>query len=302
MMLHIMKKQLLFLGVLTAIVFAACKEKGPLIDFGGIKFKDTTYVTTPESSTARVIVVEEFTGGKCPNCPGAREKLAQMEAANPKRILSIELHPYEHSLGGPYPGAKYDFRNGTVSQLLSLHFGGSLSQIPIAGIDRVTNTFSASPFNGKKLFDRDYWSPAITPRLAMSSPANMKIEDVSYDNASRIVTFKVRIAYTDTISSKQFVSVAILEDSVVDYQEFLDSIDHNYTFKNILRDYATSVTGNPILTTLSTIEKGRVYEGYYSDTINAAWKPEHCRLIGILHNNTGSNKEVIQATDAHVKP
>lgn len=44
--------------------------------------KDGTYITTPESPTAKVILIEESTGNKCSNCPAGKAQIDQMIEAN----------------------------------------------------------------------------------------------------------------------------------------------------------------------------------------------------------------------------
>ena len=68
-----------FLSVVSAaalLALTSCEEKGPAIDFGGgATAVDTTYLGTAPTAQQRIVVVEEFTGGMCANCPKARDLL-----------------------------------------------------------------------------------------------------------------------------------------------------------------------------------------------------------------------------------
>ena len=71
-------KKLPLLALSAAAMFwlSACEEKGPLINFeDGPVASDTTYVAAPETPQTKKLLVEEFTGASCTNCPAAAEKL-----------------------------------------------------------------------------------------------------------------------------------------------------------------------------------------------------------------------------------
>lgn len=289
-----MRNILFATGALGLIFLGSCKEKGPIINFGNNqKAVDTTYVAAVETASPKNVLVEEFTGATCTNCPAARTLLGQIESQNSGRVISMELHPKEHPLGKPVSGAAYDFRNQSVSDALNLYFGGGLGSIPIAGIDRL-------PVAGQTLIEKANWSSTITSRLAVSSPANMTINS-SYDAATKNATVKVRIAYTSSVNVPQYLSVAVLEDSLIDKQEYVGYVDDAYVFMHVQRGYITPVSGIQFLSNMSTIEAGRVYERTFTYKVDDAWKPEHCKLVAILHHNTGTDKEVVTAVEGHME-
>ena len=93
--------------------FHSCKEVGPDINLHGNQnaILDTTYIESPVA-TAEVknVVIEEFTGVRCPNCPQGHVIIANIKAANPNRIVAVSLHPV-NSLGHPYSFSTQDFEN-----------------------------------------------------------------------------------------------------------------------------------------------------------------------------------------------
>lgn len=56
-------------------------------------WEDYTYPTfTQNTNTDRNILLEDFTGHRCPNCPAAAEAGKNIEAANPERIFVASVH------------------------------------------------------------------------------------------------------------------------------------------------------------------------------------------------------------------
>ncbi len=83
--------------ILIVLIFSACKEQGPFIDFTPKKVKlpgDTDYFNTnlpiPQLHN---ILLEDITGVKCPNCPNAHVVAKNISDANPGRIVIAALHP-----------------------------------------------------------------------------------------------------------------------------------------------------------------------------------------------------------------
>ncbi len=282
--------------LLGIALFASCKEKDIIVNGSGsvVSSNDTAYTAAIEKATPKKILIEEFTGASCTGCPAAREILKGIDAKYPDRLIKIEMHPNNNPTGGPIKNlSKYDFRNQHVTDIINAHYGGALVFIPVGGIDRMQ-------LNGTRQIDRDFWSGTIDERIKATSVVNLKLTN-SYDAAKGEGTVRVKTAYTKTITGKQFISVAIIENDVVDAQKYPTNIDTFYNFKHVLRKLVTPVSGVEILSTISTKEAGRVFEGNFSYKIDAAWKPENCELVVFLHNNLGEEKEVLQAEEIKVK-
>src|SRR4051812_16959427 len=93
----------LLLGAATALVFLnSCTEKGPSIDFSQVKAVDTAYIGPVAAPQSRNVLVEEFTGVQCTNCPAGTLVLNAAEDANPGRVIVVSLHG--GSLTAPLPG------------------------------------------------------------------------------------------------------------------------------------------------------------------------------------------------------
>jgi len=116
-----MKKLILSLFSFAFFWFLGCKEIGPSIDLSPIKPSDTTFVAAPESATLRSVLVEEYTGVKCVNCPEGAAILKAAAEANDGRVIVIGLH--SGSLTSPIDGeSKYDFRTQHAKDLMTSFF------------------------------------------------------------------------------------------------------------------------------------------------------------------------------------
>ncbi len=289
----LMKKSLLYIGLVCIAGLAACEEKGPAIDFGGgPAAADTTYVATIEAPQQRNIIVEEFTGASCPPCPPAREKLNAVVAQNPGRVLPIEIHIKNYPQSAPAEGHKYDLRTDDGTDIGKTIYQG-VRNMPSAGVARI-------PVSNQILLDVGQWAGTINTALAAPTPVNMDVTS-TYDASARVATIKVRVRYTSAVNAKQYLTLAVLEDDIVDVQEYADHYDDNYTFHHTLRDIVTPITGDEILSDIPNKEPGRVYERTFIYNVNEAWNVDNCSVVAYVHNNDATSKEILQGAEAKIK-
>src|SRR5690606_1909761 len=112
--------------------FNACTEIGPEIAFGnGAESYDTTYVlpTVPTQEPRRVLI-EEFTGASCTNCPAGHTTITNLESQYPDRIIAIAYHKHGTSLDepageGPFfeDTTKGDFRRREANKIATEIYG-----------------------------------------------------------------------------------------------------------------------------------------------------------------------------------
>lgn len=299
-----MRKAALSLSVLFAGITAllsscsGCKEKGSVIDFGqGAVNKDTTYMAAAETPEARRVLIEEFTGVTCPNCPQGHQVITSIENQNPGRIIAIGYYIFGQGQTKPIDGlTKQDFRTQDATDLANSTFT-TIPFLPSASVDR------SKDGSGDYIFNRNVWQTRVSGRLSGStatSPVNMKLTS-SFDESSRMATFKVHIAFTQSLTKKVKLSIVILEDNIIDAQENGSEIDTFYVHRHVMRDMVTSAVGDPVLTTFPTIESGRVYERTLSyKFLQANWDPKHCKVVAFLSSDETGEKEVFQAVEAEV--
>lgn len=301
-----MKK--IFLPVLGSILlFTACKEKPP-IDFNSLKTDtslvvltvDTTYADVVPTAQSRNVLIEDFTGASCSNCPAGHEILNSLSDQYPGRLNILGLHINNFSQSAPYAGAKYDFRTAEGTDIGTNIYGG-INQMPIAGIDRAL-------YSNALLIDKNSWAGAVTSRMATSAGINLEVSS-HYDNTNMKDTITVKVTYLQNTSDQQNLSIAIVEDSLKDIQEyppfsseFPSGADTAYIFNDVLRDFVTKPAsyGEVLLAAMAQKEAGRVVVRTYvynlSHAPNQIWFPQNCRIVAFITNgNTQQSKEVLQS-------
>ena len=296
-----MKLQYL-LPIIIPFFLASCTEKNTPIDdvvIGGSGSSDTSYMATVEMAQKRVVLVEEFTGVSCSNCPQGHTVLDNIEASNAGQIAAMGIQINGFSLcddvySQGHNLTRHDNRTAAGTDLVTAIYG-SVNNMPVAGIDRIAN-------NGVIATDRANWPTLVAGRIAVAPNVNVTLTS-SYSTGDTSATIKVHIAYTKDVAKKQKLTVAIVEDSVIDAQEDGIVIDSNYTHMHVLRDIITAHGGSTILsgTTTATKAAGQVYEQTFVYKMNTLWVPQHCKVIAFVSDDESNDLEVQQAAMANVK-
>ncbi len=264
------------LGVVFAFCFLhSCKEVGPDINLHGNQnvVSDTTYIESPVViAETKNVVIEEFTGVRCPNCPQGHVVIANIKAANPGRIIAVSLHPI-NSLGKPYNGVStQDFQNTKAQSLFD--YLEPIGQEPAAGIDR--KKFSGETYI---LLDKSVWSGYTTQQRAQATPVNL-ILDKSYDSTNHELTVIAELHYTQNITEENKLTILVTESDIITAQLNGAVVDTFYNHKDVMRDFITETQGDVIT---QTREAGRVVRKVYKKVLDAAWKPENMHIVAYVH-------------------
>ncbi len=278
----------------------SCKERGPSIDFSSpvAGERDTTYLAPVETAAPRHVLLEEYTGVTCPNCPAGHQTVAALQAANPGRVIAVSYYGFVGAQTNPVPNlTQKDFRVEKAGLAVDAIFGG-VPALPSAAIDRMR----LNPSTPEQLlvFPSSAWNGAVADRLPTPSAVNLTVASSEYTEASREVRVTIRAAYTAPVVQKHNLSLMLVENNLVDAQEYPDRIDTFYTFKHVLRDFVTPISGVSVLDLMGTKEAGRVYERTFVYTVPAGWNVADCSWVAVLHSTEAGSKEVLAAAQAEV--
>lgn len=288
-----MKTYITLLAVaITVFAVSSCKEVGPNIDLGGNSsvIGDTTYIESPVATAEpRNVLLEEFTGVRCPNCPQGHVVIADIEAQHADRFVAMSIHPKSaSSLTSPYSYSTQDLRTDKGEELFV--YIGQVGNLPAGTVDRKL-------FSGQSalLTDRNLWAANVADQLNVPTPVNIEMTK-DYNSTTRELTVTVTLHYTQAVTDDNKLTIALTESGIVTPQLNVSIIDTNYTHNEVFRDALTGTTGDALN---ATLEPGRVFRRIYKKTLNTAWNADKMHIIAYVHNTQG-NKEVIQAKEIDV--
>lgn len=271
---------LIFTGMLPA-----CKEVGPAIDFIGTNASliDTSYTTdsvfTPQG---RVVLLEDFTGQTCPNCPAAHEVIADIIAEHGDAVAATTLYNYFQDVADELPYVT------TEAEEIGDYYGG-VSFWPQGTVNRKN-------YGSGVLIPKEQYAANTEAELAIAPQCNIGLATI-YDETTRDLTVTVIIKYTSDVSTANHLSVAICENNIIDFQINEEGEIPDYVHNHVLRKMLTLATGTALSESNLT---GRVYIKQFAITLPEEWVKENLDVIAYVHNFETDNKEVLQAAIEHL--
>ncbi|MEY2828858.1 MAG: hypothetical protein RIQ33_716 [Bacteroidota bacterium] len=290
----------------AAFGFNACTEIGPPIDLtpetppvvGAKKsglISDTTYTeTTIPAADVKHILMEEFSGQKCTNCPSGKYAIKQIMAANLGKISSVTLHT---NVFAPLsdPIAPVDFRTSFATEI-SNNYGNGIG-IPCAMVNRVL--FSGQ--TARAMTTPSTWAGFVTSELSKTSYVNIKLnsiwdETIMQDSVSVELHFANAAPVNDSIN----LTVMLIEDKIEAPQDSSGIEVEHYEHENILRTMLTNSSGVQIKGA-KTAGNVKRYE-FRTDVIDAKkWNINNLKLVAFVNKQNAGNYEVIQVAEIKLK-
>ncbi|MBC8173828.1 MAG: Omp28-related outer membrane protein [Chitinophagales bacterium] len=272
------------LGSYFLTLHTSCEEVGPPISFNAADttLLDTTYMLgggeIPVPQT-KIVLLEDFTGQECPNCPDAHEIIADISAEHPGQLCVIAYYNYFADIFGGLPLVSDD----------AIDIGENFSATeswPAALIDR--KDFEG---DGEPLLDKNDYAASVDEQVSEIPSCNISIEK-AYDETTRKLTVKITIIYTSAALALNHLSVALIENNII--AEQLDGLTEitDYIHNNVMRKFLTYYLGDG----LSEINSaGRVYEKEFAYIIPAEWNADNIEIVAFVHHAEADNYRVLQA-------
>lgn len=279
--------QLLFFVAVLSLAFG-CEEIAPEIT--SLPTNDTTKdVPIPDvSEQPRQVLIEEFTGVSCVNCPAGSAVIEELLTEHGTRLVAVSIHS-SGNFSTPLEESIHDFRTSDGDNLLS--FLGEPIGYPTAVVDRHL-------FEGEidlQLF-KSQWPGFIEERLSEAPTVQVGIGR-TYDEATRELCVSAGLFVLEDIEGEDVrITVAVLENDVEDAQVTPEGKKLDYKHKHILRDVLSAPDGNLLTEPLTA---GSEITRNFSVILPDDYVAENCTVIAFV-NRGGDSKEVLQAEQVSI--
>jgi len=242
------------INAITIIIFFFCNSL----------FSQEFVSTEPE---LRNVILEEFTGIHCGNCPGGHQKAKELADANPGRVVLMAIHEGSYAVPGQ---GEPDFRTKWGQAILA---NTKLSGFPAGTINR--QRFPGSdysyPYNtqisGGMALGPNGWAAAASDSVfnGVYSPLNIAAI-TEWNNDKRELKVDVEVYFTEDIPGGIKLNIAFLENHVIGPQTGAAD-PNNYEHNHILRDFLTGQWGESIQLNRNGLFK-KTYTYQVSDEFN----------------------------------
>ncbi|MFR6435222.1 Omp28 family outer membrane lipoprotein [Porphyromonas sp.] len=263
------------LSALALILMVACK---PMPE------SERLIPNEMETSKGRSVLIEDYSGVGCVNCPIAAKKITEAATPHGDKVIIVALHGSKTSIGTkPKEDPKGLYSPEAATYLDRLHSSGSL---PIA-------TFNRRPLasSGGKSYSDSYPQWPAEMQAVRELPQLYKI-DLQVSESDRKVTTHCKATTLDPSAQgatpELCLQLWLIEDNIVAPQHFTEGTESAYQHNHIFRQTLNGIDGEPYQLGKS-YDKTRAIE---REVIN----PDHCSVVAILYDHkSGEVYEVAKA-------
>lgn len=250
-----MKLKNMLLAVLAIAASSSCSN----VD------EDERYIYVKPAEIGRSVLIEDFTGQKCSNCPAANDVIKSLqEEYGEENVIAVGIH------SGPL-GFKGNSKNlGLMTDTGNeYYYSHDIPSQPYGVINRRQESNKSAE-----------WGTLVYDEIQKTAPVSVSIEN-SYDEATRTATIDVSMLGINAVSGK--LQVWVVEDGIVAMQTLADgSVSYDYVHNHVFRAAVNGTWGEDV-----TVGEGSTVSKQYTLTLDEKWEAGNVSVIAFVYNSDG---------------
>lgn len=238
---------------------------------------DEQLIYVRPANVARAVLIEDFTGQRCINCPDAADEIERLrQQYGDSVVIAVSIH------GGP------------------LAFSGSATAVGLrtAEGDLYTDYWDVSNTLPKGLVSRttaptnyDQWGTLV--RQAVQQPATVRLQGaVSYDADARQLTATTTVLGIEAAAGAK-LQLWLTESGITAMQSMPDgTVNRQYQHNHVFRTAINGPWGEDF-----PLAEGQERTVTHTATVAADWNADRLSVVAFVYNATG----VLQVIESKVK-
>ncbi len=239
------------------------------------------FVGPVEVISKKNVLIEDFTGQRCLNCPIASMTIKSLQdICGKEHVIAVAIHGGSMSL----PSSNERGLATPTGEAYNKHWG--IDSWPCGLVDRN----AANPDGGTT--DYTSWAAQVIDCIVEEPKVDIAVSNATYDKDSLKLNIAVDLAAKEKINGH--VQVWIIENNIEGYQVMPDGT-HNmaYIHNHVFRAAVNGEWGEPL--TLGKNDKTTVK--YAVDLSGEKWVPENLAVVAFVYNE---KEGVLQVVEQHV--
>ena len=219
------------------------------------------YIEVEPVEAQRKVLLEEFTGQNCLNCPDAHKIIEKLEEQYGEDLIVVSIHA--GPFGIPTPAGLMQKEGDEYAKRWGI------SSYPAGIVDR-----------NPEVLAMDAWAAAIRNAIEIPSTYEIELEaTVSEDKSTIDISTTI---LTSSASSGDCLQLWVTEDSIVGYQRDGNQRVPDYIHNNVFRATVNSEWGEQINLTPNVY-----YTAENFVEIDSEWNLDNVNIVGFVYNQSG---------------
>ena len=224
-----------------------------------------TIVDASEFEPQRTVLIEEFTGQTCVNCPGAHELLKELDGKfnTAERVGFITVGIHYSDFGMPVP-------RGFVTDESDIYAANAkVANAPSARINRRTEAIGT-----------DQWTGSLLTEMIRKSSVNFTILTADLNANSNTISINGKIYASESVKNTR-LQLWLVEDDIVAPQMLKDGADPYYVHHSVFRATINGINGQNINLGDKKETEFKVDNYPLPEYVST----DHLRVVAFVYNN-----------------
>lgn len=284
-----MKPFVLSIAVVVAVFLNACDKIKYPIEKSGETVTGTSFIYKDNSAIAesRKVLLEDYTGHTCGNCPAAAEVAHQLAEQHGNKLVLIAVH------AGFFARLKNPDYTTSYTTTVGNDWDGS-NGFGISAAGNPNGMVNRKAYDGSRIQKETKWPSSVAS--AVNEPLIVTLNvNSEYDTTVRALNVLVRAKFKSAYQNNVKLSVVYTEDEVIghqlDYRKKPELVS-DYHFEHMLRGSVNGSWGE-ILKSGPVAANDTVQLSYKNFKVPEEFNDRNIGLVVFAFDET--TKEVIQA-------
>lgn len=250
-----MKLKNILFAALAVAAFSSCSN----VD------DDERYIYVKPADIGRCVLIEDFTGQRCSNCPRATATIESLqEQYGAENVVAVGIHsgPLGFAGNSKYVGLMTDTGN-------EYYMSNNIPSQPYGVINRTSKSGNDSE-----------WGTIVYNEIQKTAPVSITLAN-SYDSNSRTATIDVSMLGINGVSGK--LQVWLIEDGITALQMMQDgTVNYDYVHNHVFREAVNGTWGEDV-----SIAEGATAAKQYTVTLSDKYVAENVSVVAFVYNDSG---------------
>lgn len=229
-----------------------------------------------------VVLLEDYTGVKCVNCPAAAEIASNLQAQYGEHLVVLGVHP-KSALQNPAGGFP-DFRTDEGNEWNNYF---NISAYPTGTVNREAAIGTAS------------WASEVDNVIGNDAPVRLIIKS-EYDDATRELKLSIHSKFLQNVESNDVhLTVCMMENNIIGKQVTPDGVVEDYVHRHVFRGTTDGLTWGRLLSSAESISSGENFIINMKFNVDEEFNADEFYIVALITDH--NTREVLMAAEKKIK-
>ena len=231
----------------------------------------------------KTVLIKDFTGARCVNCPAAAEYAHELQhRLGEDRVFVMAVH------AGFLANPIGNFPDFTTE--VGTDWYGDNNSNPLFSVDHVGLT------DGNTLYVEQIDTP-VSEGLAEAQTFDIQILN-QYDESNRELSIEANVTAMADVTGDFYVTVCLVEDSIVGWQTIPGGVNEEYVFRNVFRKTLNGNDGDTFYYGQCFVNDEYTYK--YRTELDSIYNADQCYILTYIYDKYQGGK-ILQTAVQKIK-